>query len=133
MRPQRLESSDYTHISISVQFCPSAEDRKELPQASVRPVFVHPGFPDKKAFIRAKAWVITVKICSTVIKNKKLWSQTNLFSLILAGCVTLGKLLSHSEPCFLCASKITLPRVVILSFKVDDAITVLTRVLINVR
>lgn len=37
-----------------------------------------------------------------VIKSMKLWSQTNLFSLLLVGCVTLAKLISLSDPHFLC-------------------------------
>lgn len=58
-------------------------------------VFVHPGFPDKKAFLRAMASEITVKSCSMVIRSMKLWSQTDLFSLLLAGCLALGNYLAY--------------------------------------
>lgn len=62
------------------------------------------------------------------------WSQTNLFSLLLAGSVTLGKLLRLSAPH--CLRKVGtvkthLLRVVLLSFKIDSALPVLITVLIT--
>lgn len=69
-----------------------------------------------------------------VIKNMEPWSQTHLFYLLLAGSVTLGKLLRLSAPHFLCkvgTVKINLLRVVLLSFKIDSIVRVLITVLIT--
>lgn len=76
--------------------------------------------------------MITVKLGGTVVKNMEPRSQTNLSSLLLAGSVTLGKLLSLSAPHFLRkvgTVKTRLLRVVVLSFKIDSTVPVLIRVL----